>query len=131
MLIDTSGLLCLHHRSEPSHDEACSEYGSASRRLIHNYVIAEFVALASVRGLPRAPSLAFASDLLETPDVEIFWVDERLHGDAIALLQKRRDKSYSLCDAVSFVVMRRAGIRDALTTDRHFEHKLLKPATPK
>ena len=135
MLIDTSGLLCLHHRSEPLHGEACSAYGSASRRLIHNYVIAEFVALASARGLRRTASLAFASDLLETPDVELFWVDERLHRDAMSLLQRRRDKSYSLCDAVSFVVMHRTGIRDALTTDRHFEQegfrRLLKPDTPK
>ena len=39
------------------------------------------------------------------------------------------DKSYSLCDAVSFILMRDRGILDALTTDQHFVqegfHKLL------
>ena len=33
------------------------------------------------------------------------------------------DKTYSLCDAVSFVLMRGRGMTDALTTDRHFEQE--------
>ncbi len=41
------------------------------------------------------------------------------------------DKTYSLCDAVSFVLMRLEGITEALTTDHHFEQegfvRLLKP----
>ena len=36
------------------------------------------------------------------------------------LLHKRLDKSYSLCDAVSFVLMRERRILEALTTDKHF-----------
>jgi predicted nucleic acid-binding protein len=48
------------------------------------------------------------------------WVDETLHRDALAFLQTRPDKSYSLCDAVSFLVMRDSNIREALTTDKHF-----------
>jgi uncharacterized protein len=43
-----------------------------------------------------------------------------LHRDGLALLQARPEKSYSLCDAVSFVVMRNSTIGKALTTDRHF-----------
>jgi predicted nucleic acid-binding protein len=30
------------------------------------------------------------------------------------------DKSYSLCDAASFLLMRQRNIVDALTTDHHF-----------
>ena len=44
-----------------------------------------------------------------------------LHAEALTLLKSQRDKSYSLCDAVSFVLMRREDTVDALTTDRHFE----------
>lgn len=47
-------------------------------------------------------------------------MDESLHRAALELLGVRPDKSYSLCDAVSFILMRRNGISEALTTDRHF-----------
>ena len=36
------------------------------------------------------------------------------------LLENRLDKNYSLCDAVSFVVMREYQFLNALTTDKHF-----------
>jgi predicted nucleic acid-binding protein len=35
----------------------------------------------------------------------------------------RLDKDYSLCDAVSFLLMRARGLTDALTTDKHFEQE--------
>lgn len=123
MLLDTSGLLCLLHRAEPFHENAVAAYRNARTRLTHSYVLAEFVALAQVRGLPRTTTLAFMSDLLESPDIETEWVDEPLHRAALALLQERPDKTYSLCDAVSFVLMRRHDITEALTTDRHFEQE--------
>lgn len=37
------------------------------------------------------------------------------------MLTKHADKSYSLCDAISFLVMREHGLLEALSTDRHFE----------
>lgn len=123
MLLDTSGLLCLHHRSEPLHELARDHYGSAASRLTHSYVLAEFVALATARSIPRGAVLAFVSDLLQNPDIGTIWVDEPLNQEALSLLSKRQDKTYSLCDAVSFVLMRERGIASALTTDRHFEQE--------
>ncbi|HEV3078228.1 MAG TPA: PIN domain-containing protein [Gemmataceae bacterium] len=123
MLLDTSGLLCLHHRAEPFHDDARAAYQAARVRLTHCYVLAEFVALAHVRHLPRLPALTFLGDLLDNPDIETVWVDEPLHREAVALLFTRTDKTYSLCDAVSFVLMRSRGLNEALTTDRHFEQE--------
>ena len=43
--------------------------------------------------------------------------DENL---AIDLVRSHEDKTYSLCDAMSFVVMARLGITDAIAFDRHF-----------
>src|SRR5687768_6655192 len=121
MLLDTSGLLCLIHRDEPFHLHAQAHYRSATRRIVHNYILAEFVALASVRGLPRPVALGLASNLTQNGSIEMTWVDATLHGEAMALLAARRDKNYSLCDAVSFVIMRARGISEALSTDHHFE----------
>ena len=55
------------------------------------------------------------------PQLEVVWVDKDRHTDALAMLQTQLDKSYSLCDAISFLLMRERGVEEALTTDRHFE----------
>jgi uncharacterized protein len=123
MFLDTSGLLCLHHRAEQFHEEACRAYFAAHDLLTHAYVLAEFVALGQARGLPRLEALAFLVDLVANPDIQTVWVDESLHQKAMTLLQARPDKRYSLCDAVSFVLMRQHKINEALSTDHHFEQE--------
>jgi uncharacterized protein len=123
MLLDTAGLLCLLHQAEPFHLEAWRAYDAARVRLTHNLVLAEFVALAQARRLPRPKVLAFVADLVANPDIETMWVGESLHQKAMDLLFARPDKTYSLCDGVSFVSMRERGIQEALTTDHHFEQE--------
>ncbi|MBG1265947.1 type II toxin-antitoxin system VapC family toxin [Nostoc sp. WHI] len=123
MLLDTSGLLCLHYQTEPLHTEARVAYKRATIRLTHSYIIAEYVALGTARRFPRSSVLAFVVDLLDNPDIKTVWVDEPLHRAAVDLLMERKDKTYSLCDALSFVLMRQRGITEALSTDRHFEQE--------
>lgn len=121
MLLDTSGLLCCFVADESRHATAIELYAGAPIRLSHNYVLAEFVALAEVRHLPRRDALGFAAEILMDADIDVVWVDPLLHDEAMKLLTAQLDKAYSLCDAVSMVLMRQRGLVDALTTDRHFE----------
>ncbi|MBE9062808.1 PIN domain-containing protein [cf. Phormidesmis sp. LEGE 11477] len=124
MLLDTSGLLCYLHRNELQHDQAVQLIHDASDELLtQSYVLAELVALSLVRRFPRPQVLAFITDLVENPDVEMIWVNQQLNQKAMELLAARKDKTYSLCDAVSFVLMRQYGMSNALTTDRHFEQE--------
>jgi predicted nucleic acid-binding protein len=123
MLLDTSGLLCLHNRAEPLHRHARTLYQVARMRVTHSYVLAEFVALTHARRLPRMAALTFVNDLVENPEIDTVWIDEALYREAMALLIARPDKTYSLCDAVSFVLMRQRHVTEALTTDRHFEQE--------
>jgi predicted nucleic acid-binding protein len=51
----------------------------------------------------------------------VIYVAESLHRAALQLLQQRLDKSWSLCDAVSFLLMQQHGLLETLTTDHHFE----------
>lgn len=123
MLIDTSGFLCLIHKDEAEHVDAVRFYHEARLRFTHNYILDEFVPLAHVRKLPRKESLKLSRRLLIDQTVELVWVDRNLHESALSLLENRLDKSYSLCDAVSFLVMRERGVVEALTTDHHFEQE--------
>src|ERR1700731_452858 len=104
MFLDTSGLLCYLSKDDPEHEEAKRLFKAEGRHLTQCYVLAEFVALAQVRKVPREPTLRFASRLLAHPRIEIIWVDRDLHQHGLDLLGQRLDKGYSLCDAVSFVL---------------------------
>ncbi len=66
------------------------------------------VATTAVRGMFRSP-------LIE--------VERQSHASFLAgleLYEQRLDKGYSLVDCVSMVTMRRLGITEVLTGDRHF-----------
>jgi predicted nucleic acid-binding protein len=131
MLIDTSGFFALFDPSDPCHADAHTFLGAAARRVTHSYVLAEFVPLALRRRLPRLPALAFVRAIHENPVVEIIDVDRGLREEALELLFRRPDKEWSLCDAVSFLVMEATSLTEALTTDHHFEQagfvRLLRP----
>lgn len=131
MLVDTSGWLCVLHKDEPEHAEAVKFYTNAPIRVTHSYILAEFVPLAEVRKFPRQSNLNFTRRILEDTEVKLIWIDEGLHRRAVELLLERQDKTYSLCDAVSFLIMSDLGIVEALTTDRHFRQegfvRLLEP----
>ena len=121
MLLDTSGLLALLDAREPFHQKACDEYKLASTRLTHGYVLAELVALGNARGVPPDKVLRFVMNLLANPDIETCWPDQAVTIQALALLLARQGQGYSLCDAVSFVLMRARNLQNALSTDHHFD----------
>lgn len=123
MLIDTSGFLCLYVKGESYHERAVAFYDSANARLTTNYVLTEYPALAQVRGISRREIIKFSTRIMDDEEIEIVWVDENLHRQAVELIEQREDKTYSLCDAVSLILMRQRGITEALTTDKHFEQE--------
>lgn len=121
MLIDTSGFLCLFHAAERQQQDAITFFNAASLKLTTSYVLAEFVALAHARRLPRQPALDFVAAIQTSTEITVVYVHEALHLAAIDLLQQRLDKDWSLCDAVSIVLQQQYGILETLTTDHHFE----------
>jgi len=121
ILLDTSGLLCCLDAAEVRHHDAITYLEAGLLKVTHNYVLVEFVALAHARKYPRHIALSFVADIATHPDVEMLWVDEERHAAGLAMLQAQLDKSYSLCDAISFLLMTERAVKDALTTDRHFE----------
>lgn len=57
------------------------------------------------------------------PQVEVWWVDETLHGAATAALLASGARALSLVDWVSFELMRRLGLSEAFAFDDDFEEQ--------
>ena len=123
MLLDTSGLLICFDVSSDEHARAFELFTNSPTLLTHSGVLFEFVPLCRSRRMDVARATVFLMDLLDDPAVEAVWTDRALYCAALELLEARRDKRYSLCDAVSFLLMRERGLTEALTTDRHFEQE--------
>ncbi len=58
--------------------------------------------------------------LLTGEDIEFIRIDEDIFDESLKMYRKFDDKSWGLTDTTSFVVMKRYGIREALTKDKHF-----------
>lgn len=58
--------------------------------------------------------------------IEVVPLEAELMGSAIQLYRGRPDKNWSLTDCMSFLVMERRGVTEALTRDRDFEQAGLK-----
>ena len=68
-------------------------------------------------------ALRFVNRLQTDPSFEVIWITEEMHSAGMGRLGRRLDKTYSLCDAVSFVDMDSQDMNAALTTDHHFEQE--------
>jgi predicted nucleic acid-binding protein len=123
MLLDTSGLLCYLAPADSRHAAAGEYLDAATSLLLHNYIVAELIAFCRSRRLHDLDVLRFVRELAQDPRARFVWVDTPLHNEALRLLEDRPDKRYSLCDAVSFVLMREHNVAEALTTDHHFEQE--------
>lgn len=91
------------------------------RLVTTNYIIAELVSLLSSRyHFPRSQVITAINSIKKEAVVEIVYIERFFDNEAWKLLEARPDKEWSLVDATSFVVMKRFGMTQALTTDHHF-----------
>jgi predicted nucleic acid-binding protein len=126
LFVDTSGWGNILDRSQPYHQVATNLYRLArqntQRIVTSNYILTELVALlTSPLQLSRPSIVAFIQSLKQSPYIQIVHIDQELDELAWQLLSDRIDKSWSLVDCSSFVLMERLKITESLTNDRHFE----------
>jgi predicted nucleic acid-binding protein len=69
----------------------------------------------------RSDFLALLDDVRASTGVVIAGSDLETFNQGIDFFRNRVDKDWSLTDCISFVVMEREGITEALTADRDFE----------
>ncbi|MGA1357449.1 MAG: type II toxin-antitoxin system VapC family toxin, partial [Prochlorothrix sp.] len=55
------------------------------------------------------------------PNVKVVSIDPPLFQEGLELYKSRTDKTWGLVDCISFIVMTRNKLSQALTADRHFK----------
>lgn len=118
---DTSFYLALLNPRDVAHRNATR----VGEQLHLPVLLTDFVLLELGNSLSRVGQRELFSKLAphlhSHPTVQIVPASRDLLDRGFDLFSRRADKDWSLTDCTSFVVMREAGLTEALTTDHHFE----------
>ncbi len=119
--VDTAFFLALVLERDEFHEAAVRWQEEAKGGFVTtNYVLVETVNSLSHHKL-RATAAALVSHVRGASEFEVIPASEAMMDAGLALYRSRPDKDWSLTDCISFVVMRKCGLAEALTSDRHFE----------
>ncbi len=69
----------------------------------------------------RSAAVAFINSCYVTANVKVISVDKVLFRRAVKFYYAHKDKEWGLTDCISFIVMQDHGLREAFTTDIHFQ----------
>ena len=123
VFLDTGYLIALEAGADQHHPRALAHWRSFSRSLppllTTSFVFAEVVTFFNGRG-HHAKAVEIGTRLLESSSIRLVQVDQDLLRSAWDYFGARPDKRFSLTDCVSFVLMERMGVQDALSFDSHF-----------
>ncbi len=86
-------------------------------------VLTEFLTFFAADTRLRARAPRTVSALLHEPDTRVVPQSRESFPLGLDLYRARADKGYSMADCISMQTMRREGLTDVLTNDRHFEQE--------
>ena len=127
IFVDTGAFVALLVEEDRMHRQAAAFFDAAAddgwQLVTTNAVVVETYSVLLVRARRgRTVAIAFLDAIL-ADESELLAIERVQPGDeaaAVTLVRTHTDKSYSLCDALSFMVMHRLGIEEAIAFDRHF-----------
>ena len=97
--------------------------------LTTNHVVAETVTLT--RRIGHAQASRLGEQLYGEKLATIHWTTPDEERAAFEFFKRHQDQAYSLVDCLSFVVMEKLGLREALTVDSDFTHRFIARPGPK
>lgn len=121
---DPSGWLALVVKSDFLHEKAVEIYQNLLNQnsdfVTHDGILLEVGnSLSSVKA--RNTALKLKENIENSSRIELVTLSPELIESGWKLYAERLDKDWGIIDCVSFVVMQRHGITEALTADQHFE----------
>jgi uncharacterized protein len=124
IFVDTSAWLALADSNDRDHAAAIQFQrrivrGEFGKQVTTNYVLSETVTIVR-RRLGLESALRLSTTVRAGKEVGLFWIEPVHHNDAIDLMAAHSDKTWSVTDCSSFVIMRSLGITDAFTFDHDF-----------
>ena len=118
---DTSFYVALSSDRDACHGAAMDfSAGYRGGIVTTEYILVELGNFFSRAG-DRKVFLDLMDDLRSDPKTCVVPSGTKLFNDGLRLYAARQDKDWSLTDCISFVVMHKHGLTEALTGDRHFE----------
>lgn len=122
VLADTSFFIALENKDDPYHKRA----KQLDRKLEKvPYVLHRGILLEIGDGYARKDRRKKGVELLSMIQTEsgyrVVPISDELFARADKLYADRKDKEWGLTDCVSFALMEAEGIREALTSDKHFQ----------
>ena len=94
-----------------------------------NHVVAETITL--VRRIVHDEATKVGDRLYNEALARVHWATPDEERAAFAWFKRHRDQTYSFVDCLSFVVMEKLGIREALAVDSDFTHRFIARPGPK
>jgi hypothetical protein len=124
IFVDTAAWLALINNKDRFHNVTVEIRRSLKAQGYH-FVTTDFVFLEVADALCspkfRQRTINFINRLRTLPDLLIIPVNSECYFNGWNFYCQRMDKDWGLTDCISFIIMQREGIAEALTTDKHFE----------
>lgn len=125
LFLDSSAWIAVNNPGDGRHSAARDFYREIALLKYRDLVTTNLVVAETHAGLLRARdkrgALRFLALLDISARVQIVYATAELERAARGLLVRYQDQPFSLCDAVSLVVMQEQDIQDAFAFGRHFE----------
>lgn len=123
VFVDTSAWFVFANRGDEGHARVAAELRRFEGRLVtSSFIFDETVTLCRYRYGHRIAS-GIGEALLSPAVTEMVWVTEADERAAWPLFVSRPDKRYSFTDCTSFVLMRKLGIKTAISLDDDFRQE--------
>jgi len=124
VLVDTAAWIALVNTRDELHERAkrtMAELGHSKVALVTTEFILIEVANAFCASAWRDKAIKLIDGLRSLPNVQIIGADSSLLAEGWEIYSGRLDKEWSLTDCVSIAVMQKEEIKQAFTSDHHFE----------
>jgi uncharacterized protein len=118
---DTFYFLALLNPKDQAHARAVAAAATLQGMVVTTAWVMTELADAMSSPANRMEFIATLDDLRKNPQVRLHLPDPVVFDEGVQLFANRPDKDWSLTDCISFVIMHKEGITQALTGDHHFE----------